>query len=370
MALDVHGTGCIEEAFGIAERVVAVFGEQLLRGVRDMHERHYIHRDIKPGNVLVNEHGVVKLSDFGLSQRCDPSGMGIVNRYYGSRPRHPGHRRRGERPPPPPPPPVLTAAGGGGRPSSRPRRLAQPSSLLSIDSDLSLGLAGGEADDGMDVLDASSTASSASASASSSSFASSGGKGDPDSPSDRAEGARTEEEGDILCSGTILYMSPERQRGEPHGKPSDIWAVGITLAEFAAGEYPYDLEGCADDFDRMQRMGRPIDLSRFNLRRYVPLSSVFQDFIGLATLPVASQRPTAGELLEHPFFRQWSRPFYLKEYLHSRVPMPSNKFKEEYLAAKRAAEAAKANTLHYDVAATLSNFEPCEGSMERERGEL
>ncbi|CCW64534.1 unnamed protein product, partial [Phytomonas sp. EM1] len=340
--LDTDGSGCIEEAFGIAERVVAVFGEQLLRGVRDMHERGYIHRDIKLGNVLVNEHGVVKLSDFGLSQRCDSTGMGIANRHHWSQPR----RARKAAPSAAPPTPAA------GRSFSGSQELRRRSSLSSIGSDLSMdaGEGKGEGDcsenDGMDMLDASSTASS-------DSNGGGGAHGEDEGGEERHRRGEhstsyfprgnndddEEEEGDILCSGTTLYMSPERQRGEPHGKPCDIWAVGVTLAEFAVGEYPYDLEGCVDDFDRMQRMGRPIDFTRFNLRRKIPLSPVFQDFIRLATLPVASQRPTAGELLEHPFFRQWSRPFYLKEYLRSRIPMPSNKFKEEYLAAKRAAAA-------------------------------
>jgi serine/threonine protein kinase len=33
-----------------------------------MHRMHYIHRDIKPDNILINADGHLKLTDFGLSK--------------------------------------------------------------------------------------------------------------------------------------------------------------------------------------------------------------------------------------------------------------------------------------------------------------
>ncbi|KAI5688787.1 Protein tyrosine kinase [Leishmania braziliensis] len=335
------GSGLVEEPFGVTERLVAVVGEQLLRGVRDMHSRGYIHRDIKPGNVLVNEHGVVKLSDFGLSQRCDGSGIGIKNHMLSYVPpasiaatqsntplqspaiqptgarahRTPfaGHAHRGS---------IGAAASGpfgSGVIGTTPPEMASSGEGLMLGATSSL-LA---QHDGMDVLEAESTSSEEGVVEWGATGRGRGGLSPSSSSS--SDGAEN-------CCGTQKYMSPERQRGEPYGKPADIWAVGVTLAEFAVGEHPYDLEDVIDEFDRVSRMEKPVDVLKFNRHRAVPLGTVFADFCRLATLPTASQRPTAQELLEHPFFKQWHRPFNLKDYLAARVPVPSNQLKEDYLA--------------------------------------
>ncbi|ESL10650.1 protein kinase [Trypanosoma rangeli SC58] len=131
-------------------------------------------------------------------------------------------------------------------------------------------------------------------------------------------GTLTNSSDSVHCSGTNKYMSPERQRGEPHGKPSDIWAVGMTLAEFAVGEYPVDLTDCEDAFERAFRIAAPLDLQKY--ARSHALSEEFIDFIRISRLPVASERPTAGELLEHPFFRQWKdEPFSIEVYLRENI---------------------------------------------------
>jgi mitogen-activated protein kinase kinase 1 len=42
--------------------------------------------------------------------------------------------------------------------------------------------------------------------------------------------------------GTFMYMSPERLKGEEHGFDSDIWSLGVSIAECAIGRFPFDLE--------------------------------------------------------------------------------------------------------------------------------
>jgi len=43
-----------------------VIFSQVAEGLRFLHENQIVHRDIKPGNILLNEDGPVKLGDFGL----------------------------------------------------------------------------------------------------------------------------------------------------------------------------------------------------------------------------------------------------------------------------------------------------------------
>lgn len=41
---------------------------QLLDGARAMHELGVMHRDLKPDNILVDDHGILKICDFGMSR--------------------------------------------------------------------------------------------------------------------------------------------------------------------------------------------------------------------------------------------------------------------------------------------------------------
>jgi len=52
----------------IDPNIVQSFMYQLLRGLSFCHEKHILHRDLKPQNLLINKTGELKLADFGLAR--------------------------------------------------------------------------------------------------------------------------------------------------------------------------------------------------------------------------------------------------------------------------------------------------------------
>ncbi|XP_074113145.1 serine/threonine-protein kinase nemo [Cotesia typhae] len=66
---------------------IKIFLYQILRGLKYLHSARILHRDIKPGNLLVNSNCVLKICDFGLARVEEPDRnkymtQEVVTQYY------------------------------------------------------------------------------------------------------------------------------------------------------------------------------------------------------------------------------------------------------------------------------------------------
>lgn len=173
--------------------------------------------------------------------------------------------------------------------------------------------------------------------------------------------------------GTMVYMSPERLGSSPngYGYPSDIWSLGLSILSIALGRYPYadtsywellkhikDLEPPLHLLDEIGDTARKYaeegyvnivtmmeeDPNRtVNQNEYDRLlqeaekartivahfpSPEFRDFLRLSLLKDPQVRPTAVDLLQHPFIQQFAKdnlPTNVSASLHStaNTVMPS-----------------------------------------------
>ncbi|KAG5602199.1 hypothetical protein H5410_033569 [Solanum commersonii] len=63
----LRNLGCLDE------EVVRVYIAEVVLALEYLHSQHVVHRDLKPGNLLIAHDGHIKLTDFGLSK------VGLIN---------------------------------------------------------------------------------------------------------------------------------------------------------------------------------------------------------------------------------------------------------------------------------------------------
>jgi serine/threonine protein kinase len=157
------------------EEMIATVAYSVLQGLNEIHSRQIIHRDVKPGNILLSRDGRVKLSDFGIMREL----IDTVN-------------------------------------------------------------------------------------------------------------ART-------FTGTMYYMSPERIRGEKYSYQSDIWSLGVALITLATGKIPFPT-----DSGYWGLVGAIQDGPGPSLSDPV-FSEELRSLVNECVKLDQTERPTAEQLLQHPF---------------------------------------------------------------------
>ncbi|ANZ34756.1 hypothetical protein BBK82_00340 [Lentzea guizhouensis] len=75
---------CVDLDGPLGAKAAATLAGQLLNALEAAHEQGVVHRDVKPGNVMVPARGTAKLTDFGIAQSLDDPRLTATGTLIGS----------------------------------------------------------------------------------------------------------------------------------------------------------------------------------------------------------------------------------------------------------------------------------------------
>lgn len=96
-------------------------------------------------------------------------------------------------------------------------------------------------------------------------------------------------------------MSPERIKGQKHSYDSDIWSVGLTIAECGLGKFPFDLTE-VNIWSILQQVEKNSIPALLTEQEFSP---EFRSFVGECMKFDPKERPSASKLLEHAFVKKY-----------------------------------------------------------------
>jgi serine/threonine protein kinase len=110
-------------------------------------------------------------------------------------------------------------------------------------------------------------------------------------------------------------MAPEvLQDNKGHTEKADIWSLGITAIELATGSAPYASLKELDVVQKILKAPPP------QLPRGTAFSAEYRDFVKRCMNFDPRKRPSAKELLDHPFIAKAAKPSYIVDYVLKDLP--------------------------------------------------
>ncbi|KAJ3415986.1 hypothetical protein HDV05_003583 [Chytridiales sp. JEL 0842] len=105
----------------------------------------------------------------------------------------------------------------------------------------------------------------------------------------------TKFDGLMTTCGTPGYMAPEVIRKTGHGKPVDLWSIGVLTYFLLCGYTPFDCSNSADELQRILTANYKFEPAEY----WSEVSPVAKDFISKLLLIDPAKRLTARQALAH-----------------------------------------------------------------------